>query len=169
MPFERTIPRWSSGLDDAFAVFDGVDLVESRNLDGFFCAAGPDDFDAINFGGSSQAEMQALVGAGSVAATAEDIGALAETTRGDEHFCANSVAGTLRPTDQFERHPVNRITDDISEEGGDGVYIVQHNVDVAVVEEIAKRSAPRSENQREPTARCGGNFGEFVAIEIAKK
>jgi hypothetical protein len=51
----------ASGLNDAFAFFDGVDFVDGRDLKGFLCAARPQDFDAIDLCGPAKAEVQALV------------------------------------------------------------------------------------------------------------
>src|SRR5215470_8581804 len=62
----REWPNARSGLNDAFAFFDGVDFVDGGDLKGFLCAARPQDFDAIDFCGPAKAEVQALVGAGSV-------------------------------------------------------------------------------------------------------
>ena len=59
----RERPLQASGLNDAFAFFDGVDLVDGGDLKGFLCAARPEDFDAIDCFGPAEAEVQALVGA----------------------------------------------------------------------------------------------------------
>jgi len=70
------------------------DAVDAKEGDFFPEAAGPDDFDFVDFGGGAEAEVEAEVGGGSVAAAAKDVGALANAARGEEDFGADGVAGT---------------------------------------------------------------------------
>ena len=88
-----------SGGDDAFAFFDGIDFVESGNAKGFFGAAGPDDFDAVDFIGAAESEVETLIGTGSVAAAGENVGALANGAGRDKNFCADGVARTFGAAD----------------------------------------------------------------------
>ena len=53
------------------------------------------DFEFIDFAGGAQAEMEARVGTGGVAAAGEEVGALADTIGGEEHFGADGIAGGL--------------------------------------------------------------------------
>jgi hypothetical protein len=77
--------------------------------------------------------MQALVGAGGVAASAEDVAALANLSRSDKDFCADGIAWTLRASDELKRHPVIRILHDVAEQRRRGVDVIQYHVDVPVV------------------------------------
>ena len=113
--------------------------------------------------------MDALVGAGTVAAAAENIGTLADSSDGQEHFGADGIAGALGTPDQFQGEPVVGILDHVPKQGRRRVHIIEDNVDVAVVEEIAESSAA-SRNDGGEAAACGGrNFLEFCAVKIAKK
>src|SRR5438034_9993888 len=113
--------------------------------------------------------MDALVGAGTVAATAENIRTLADSSDGQEHFGGDGIAGALGTPDQFQGEPVVGVLDHVPKQGRRRVHIVEDNVDVAVVKEIAKSGAA-SRNDGGEAAACGGrNFLEFCAVKIAKK
>ena len=97
-------------------------------------ATGPADFETVDFRCGAKAEMDAHVGAGAVAAATENIRSLPDTARGEEHFCTNGVAGTLRTTDQFQSEPMIFVFDGVAKKRGRRVDIIKHNADVAVVE-----------------------------------
>ena len=78
--------------------------------------------------------MDALVGAGTVAAAAEDIRSLSDTASGEKHFSTYGIAGTLRAADQFQSEPMIFVFDGVAKKRGRRVNVVEHNVDVAVVE-----------------------------------
>jgi len=78
--------------------------------------------------------MDTRVGSGGVTAATENIGALSNAARGEEDFCADSVALTLRAADQFQREPVIFALDDVAKKRGRRVDVVEDNVDVAIVE-----------------------------------
>src|SRR6266700_2817485 len=67
--------------------------VDTGEGDFFAKAAGPKDFDLVDFRSGAEAEMDTRVGRRSVAGPAEDIGALANAASGEEYFGANGVAG----------------------------------------------------------------------------
>jgi hypothetical protein len=77
----------------SFTFRDLYDAVDARERDFFAKAAGPKDFDLVNFRGGAEAEMDTRVGRRSVAGPAEDVGALANAASGEEYFGANGVAG----------------------------------------------------------------------------
>src|SRR5438067_13235720 len=113
--------------------------------------------------------MDALVGAGTVAATAENIRTLADSSDGQEHFGADSIAGALGTADQFQGEPVVGVLDHVPKQGRRRVHIIEDNVDVAVVEQIAESSAA-SRNGGGEAAACGGrNFRAFCAIKVGQK
>src|SRR5579859_2047961 len=89
------------------------------------------DFQLLDFSGRAQAEMQARIRAGGVAASAEDVSTLADSSGSQEHFCADSIAGTLGTADEFQSHPVVGILDHVPKQGGRRVHIVEDNNDVA--------------------------------------
>src|SRR5262245_44080287 len=113
--FSVPAASYGSRCDDAFGFDDGVYAVEGGNGDLLFQAAGPVNFDLVHFGGGAEAEMETLVGTRRVTAAAENVGALANRTCGDKNLCANRVARTLRPANEFEGHPVIRILDDVAQ------------------------------------------------------
>ncbi len=86
---------------DSLALDHREDAVDCRDRDFLDGAAGPVNFELVNFGCCAEAEMDTLVGGGGVTAATENIGALANPARGEEHFCAGGIARALRAADQF--------------------------------------------------------------------
>ncbi len=78
--------------------------------------------------------MDALVGAGSVAATAENVGALPNAADCEEHFRPDGIAWTLRTAYQFQCEPMIFVFDGVAKKRGRRIDVVEHDVDVAVVE-----------------------------------
>ncbi len=78
--------------------------------------------------------MKALIGAGSVAGAAENIGPLPVSARGEEHFCTDGIAGTLRAANQFQSEPMIFVFDGVAKKRGRRVDVIEHDVDVPVVE-----------------------------------
>jgi len=68
------------------------EAVDAWERDFLAKAAGPEDFNLVDFGGGAKAEVKAEVGGGSVAATAKDVGALADAASGEKNFGADGVA-----------------------------------------------------------------------------
>jgi len=110
---------------------DAVDCGDSDFLDG---TAGPANLELFDFGCRAESEMDTRVGGGGVTAAAENVGALPNPARGEEYFCADNVALTLRAADQFQREPVIFALDDVAKKRGRRVDVVEDNVDVAIVE-----------------------------------
>src|SRR5580658_5964993 len=92
-----------------FAFDYGENAIYTGNGYLFYGAAGPVNFQFVDRGGVSQPEMDARIGAGAVAAAAEDIGALAEAAGREEDLRSNGIAGALRAAKQFQGEPVIRI------------------------------------------------------------
>src|SRR5215471_12896598 len=72
---------------------DVDDAVDAGERDFFAKAAGPENFQLVDFGGGAEAKVQAQVGGRSIACTAEDIRTLAHATGGEEDFCTDCIAG----------------------------------------------------------------------------
>src|SRR5262249_3878885 len=114
-------------------------------------------------------EVDTWIGGGGVAAAAEDVGTLAYAGRGEEDFGANGVAGAFRAADEFQREPVITVADDIAEECGGRIDVVEDDVNVAVVEDVAEGGATGGDDVSESRGRGGGDLLEFFAVEIAEK
>ena len=91
----------ASRLHDSFAFHDGNDPADRGNLDLLLCAVRPEDLHFVHLGGRAQPEVQALIGAGSVAASAENIGALADRARRNKYFRADRIPRAFRTADQL--------------------------------------------------------------------
>src|SRR5579859_3140702 len=154
---------------NALALDDSEDPVHAGDGKLLHNSVRPINFELINLGESPQPEMDALVRAGTVASAAEHIGALADSSGRQEHFCADGIAGALGTADEFQGQPVVGVLDHVPKQGRRGIHIVEDNVDVAVVEEIAESGAASRNDGGESAACRGRNFLEFCAVEIAKK
>src|SRR5215472_3487289 len=81
------------GGQGAFAFRELDDAVNARKRDFFMKAAGPEDFELVDFGGGAKAEVDAGVGRRGVAGTAEDVGSLANASSHNKDLCTQSIAG----------------------------------------------------------------------------
>ena len=113
--------------------------------------------------------MKPLVRARSVAPATDDISALAKTSRGYENFRADGIPRTLWSAYQFEREPMVAVSYHVPEQCGCRIHIVQNDVDVTVVEKVAKRRTPRGNHIGQATSGRRQNFLKLGPIEIAKQ
>lgn len=91
-----SFPVGSEDSHSSFPFNDLDDAVDAWEGDFFTQAAGPEDFELVDFGGGAEAKVEARVGSGGVATAAEDVAALADTTSSEEDLSADGVArGTL--------------------------------------------------------------------------
>src|SRR5580704_6382655 len=86
------IRRWR------FAFGQQDDAIDAGESDFFAVAAGPEDFEFVDSRGRAKAEVETRVRCGSVAAAAEDVGALADAADREEGFRADGIARALRAT-----------------------------------------------------------------------
>jgi len=71
--------------------FEGVDGVDGEIVEALDKAAGPVDFDPVDFGDGTQTEMDAHVAVGDVTGAAADFVNKNAGTGFDEDFCAEGV------------------------------------------------------------------------------
>ena len=74
---------------------DGDNPVDFGSSDLLPGSAGPVNFNLFDLGRGTQAEMDARVGIGGIAASAENVGTLAHAVGGNENSCPNCVSGTF--------------------------------------------------------------------------
>ena len=72
-------------------------------------------------------------------------------------------------SDQLQCDPVVGVVDDVAKKSRGRVEVVEDDVDVAVVEEVAKSGAARADDGSETAAGGRRDFLKFGAVEIAKK
>jgi hypothetical protein len=72
-----------SGLN-ALAFGDGENAVDAGDLNLLYDSAGPVDFKFVDVSGRAQAEVQARIRAGGIAAAAEDVSTLAGASGGED-------------------------------------------------------------------------------------
>ena len=86
----------SEDSHSAYPFNDLDDAVDAGEGDFFAQAAGPKDFELVDFGGGAEAEVETQVRSGGITAAARDVGALADAASGEGDFRADGVArGTL--------------------------------------------------------------------------
>src|SRR5216684_8818376 len=113
--------------------------------------------------------MQTLIGTGGVATSAEHVTALANSTRGNKRFRSDGIARALWATNQSQHYPVVGVLDHVSQEGRRRIHIVDHHIDVAIIEQVSKRGSARRHYGCQPAAGCGRNFLKFRSIKIPEK
>ena len=119
---------------------DGVDGVGGKIVEGVDRAGRPADFYGVDFGGFAEAEMEAEIVLGEVAAAAADFGDLADA--GGMDGDASADGGTIAfCADQFEEDAVIGIVVLVEKERGRFADVDEDDVDVAGVEDVAESSA----------------------------
>src|SRR5919108_4708995 len=147
---------------------NGDHAVHAGNSDLFLFSARPMNFNFVDFRGRPKSEMKAWVGARSVAAAANDVGTLAKTAGSHKDLRADSIMGTFRSTNQLKGNPMIGVFYHVPKQGRWRIHVVQHNINVAVVEEIPKRRATCWNHVGQSASCCGRNFLKLGAVEIAK-
>src|SRR6266571_2917937 len=159
----------ASPFDDPFSFDNRVYAVHCGQRNLFLRSAGPVDFHFVHFRCGSQTKMQTLIGSGGVTSPAEHVPALANFPRGNKRFRSNSITGALLPTDQFQRYPMVGILHYVSEKSWRRIYVVDHHVDVTIVEQIPERSPARGDYYCEAGVRGRRNFLKFRSVQIPEK
>src|ERR1700687_3476428 len=112
--------------------------------------------------------MNSLIGAGAVTPSADDVSPLAHGARAKENFGANGVPRTLYSPYQFERDPVVVVLRHIAKQRRSGIHVVQHDVHVAIVEEVPERGASCGDHIGQAAPSRGRNLLKLNPVEIAK-
>jgi|SRR5258708_2158831 len=110
---------------------DGKDLVDRGDGSLLLGPVGPEDFEFVDVGGGAEAEVEAGIGAGGVAAAGENVGSLAGASGSEEDLGADGVAGRLeaghwrrRLCNQFQTEPVVGGFGYVAEKGGRGIDVI---------------------------------------------
>src|SRR5579864_5165113 len=133
--------RQRFGIANTGTFHNGVDGVAGDVLQGFESAVGPTDFYGFHFGGGAQAEMEAKVVLGEVAAAAADFAELLNATgvNGDARPDGGAIAFCA---DQLEEHTVVPRAIGVEENGRRRANVEDDHVDVSGVEDVAESDAP---------------------------
>ena len=130
------------------AFFDGQQAVElsaiqARYVQLLFKSARPLDFDRINPQSGAQTKVWPQVGARLVSASAEYIYALLDAACSQKNLRTYSIPGTLWTSNQLKSEPTVVALQDVAEKRRFRIDVVDHHVDLTIVEEVSKRSAAR--------------------------
>src|SRR5262249_10030040 len=123
----------------------------------------------VHGGGRSQTEVQALVGAGGVAASAEDVEALAHASGGEVGGRSDGVARALGTAHQPERDPVVRVLGLVAQEHGWAFQVVDDHVDLAAIEEVAEGGAAAGDGLGQAAAGGGRHYVEVRAVAVVEE
>ncbi len=123
----------------------------------------------FHFRRRTQSEMQPRIRTRPVASPADHVGALPNASGSHKNLRADGIPRTFWSANQFKCDPMVPVRYNVSEERRRRVHVVQDNVNVAVVEEIAKRRTARGNDIRQAAPCCGRNFLKLSAIEIAEQ
>ena len=86
----------------------------------------------------------------------------------NEHGSPDRIAWRLRSSDKVELHPVVVRRDDVAQQRGRRIDIVDHDVDAPIVKQIAKSCAPGCQNGAEATI-LDGRHKRKLAIEAQRR
>src|SRR5207245_11537427 len=133
-------PFGGSNFHQALAVLNGEEVVSWYVLDGFHLAGGPVDLDQVDACPSRQAEVQAQITRGEIAAAAPNLVPLNQIAGHHLHACPQRI-GIFPHANHLDCDPVVVVAAVVAQDGGLAVEIIDDDVDVAVVEEIAEGGA----------------------------
>src|SRR5947208_2962280 len=110
--------------------------------------------------------MNTLIGARSITASTDHVRTLTNSFGGKEDCGARGVPRTFRSTYELEGDPMVFVFGDITQQGGDGIHIIQDHVDVTVVEQVAESRAPSGNHVSQSTACCRRHFLKLCSVQI---
>src|ERR1019366_1876825 len=140
-----------------------------RNRKFFGCSAGPLNFNLLNFRTRTESEVNARIGARTIASSAVHIAALPYATSSDEGLGADPVSRTLRAPHQLECNPVIVVLHHIAKQGGSRVHIVDYDIDVPVIEQVSKSSTAGCNYVSEPASGCWWNLLKHSSIAVTEE
>lgn len=150
----------------ALAFGEGLEAVDRWDGELLDEPAGPMDFEGFDRSGGTDAEVGAHIGCRCVAATGEDVGALACAVGGEVEGCANGIAGGFGAADEAEGYPVVRVGGDVAEERRGGVDVVDDGGHVPVVEEVSYGQTAGGEDLSEGSALDCWDWVEALALLV---
>src|SRR4051812_20984952 len=107
------------------------------------------NFEFVDLRRSAESEMDSQIRARTKTSSAKNVSALPHPSCRNKYLRSNRVARASRASHQLQRDPVVVVLDHISEERGMRVHIVDHNIGMTIVEEVAKRRSPGGNHSRE--------------------
>jgi hypothetical protein len=148
--------------NDAGAFFDGDDLVDGEIFQLIDLAAGPGDFERINFGVFAQAEEDAWVAGGHVAHAALGLFDVSPIACADFEGSAEAVAIGFCP-DEENLEKVISVAAVVAKKHRIVTAIVDGQIDIAIVVKIRGGDATPGDGAAEIGAeRAIGNFFELA-------
>src|SRR4051812_17233545 len=117
----------------------------------------------------AESEMDSQVRARTKTSSTKNVSALPHPSCRHKYLRSNRVARACRASNQLQRDPVIFVLDHIPEERGMRVHIVDDNIDVTTVEEVAKRRSPGGYHSRQPAPGSGRNFRKFCSVYVPKQ
>ena len=145
-------------------------MVDGWDRSVFDFAVGPMDFYAVDLGGGAEAEVEARVVVGKIAAATDDVSTLLhhpinedlllgtpDSTCGDVDDGSGSVARRCSAASELEFDPVVVVGVDVAEENWVAVHHVDDGVNLSVVEEITDSHAAACNDGCEASAFDGGD------------
>src|SRR5207245_4783506 len=113
--------------------------------------------------------MRAWIGVRTITSSAENLCPLACPSCGQEDFGANCGPWALRPADQLQRHPMISVLHDIAQQRGCGIEVVNHYIDVAIIEQVPESRSPGCNHSSQSAARSRRDFVELHAIQVTEQ
>ncbi len=105
----------ASRFNDSSAFDYSENPVHRWNSNLFLYPAWPLDLEFVDFGCRTQAKVQARIGTGRIAATADNIASLTDRPGGNKHLCSDGVTWAFRTAHRPNAQPVIGVADDIAE------------------------------------------------------
>src|SRR5215475_11708946 len=109
------------------------------------------NFYRINFRSLANSKMNARIRTRLISSSTEDIHALTNAARYKKNFCTDGVARTLRAANQLQRKPMVIALENVAKHSWRAIEIVNDNVDLSIIEEIAECCATRSNYVCQPS------------------
>src|SRR6202158_5195324 len=127
------------------------------------------NLDFVNLRARTQSEVPACVGTRSVTSTTHYVGTLPDSARCKEDLRADGVPRALWAANQFQRQPMITVLDDIAQQRGRRINIIDNHVDVPIIEEIPECCSSPGNNVGQTAAGGWWHFFEFGTVKIPEK
>ena len=158
-----------TSLRDALPLFEGKDAVDPGKLDLFNNIPGPVDFHAIDRRRIANAKVDPLIVGRSVTSPAQHVAALLHAVCRQVDRGANRIARALRATHQLELDPVMMVVVHIAQQDGRPVHHIDHDIDLAVVEEVAESAAASGDDVGKPGAFDRRHVLKLLPLQVPKE
>ena len=131
-----------------------------------FAPRGPVDLGSPGIVCVAQPEVDSHIVGGEIAAAAQNISTLTNPARREIDSCSNRIARALGSPNELQFDPLVVVRIHVAKQYRNAVHVVDDHVDLAVVENVAKRGTATNTDYRKPGPLDGGNHLKLSILQV---